>query len=130
MKKVTAPLLKNEVNSIVRVNPNGKASETRFKILEQFDQATLLQASPITGRTHQIRVHAQYAGHPLAWDDRYGDPRFDAYTKKFGLNRLFLHAANIKFTHPGTEEVMDISAPLDKQLERALEGLRKLPRVN
>ncbi|MGF1769231.1 23S rRNA pseudouridine(955/2504/2580) synthase RluC [Enterovibrio makurazakiensis] len=130
MRKVTAPLLKNEVNSIVRVNPNGKASETRFKILEQFDQATLVQASPITGRTHQIRVHAQYVGHPLAWDDRYGDPRFDAYTKKFGLNRLFLHAANIKFTHPGTEEVMDISAPLDKQLERTLEGLRKLPRVN
>ncbi len=100
MKKVTAPLLKNEVNSIVRVNPNGKPSETRFKVLEQFEQATLVQASPITGRTHQIRVHAQYVGHPLAWDDRYGDPRFDAYTKKFGLNRLFLHAANIKFTHP------------------------------
>ncbi|WP_407330618.1 23S rRNA pseudouridine(955/2504/2580) synthase RluC [Enterovibrio sp. 27052020O] len=130
MKKVTAPLLKNEVNSIVRVNPNGKPSETRFKILEQFEQATLVQASPITGRTHQIRVHAQYSGHPLAWDDRYGDPRFDAYTKKFGLNRLFLHAANIKFTHPGTEEMMDISAPLDKQLERVLEGLRKLPSVN
>ncbi|MDD1782737.1 23S rRNA pseudouridine(955/2504/2580) synthase RluC [Enterovibrio sp. ZSDZ35] len=130
MKKVTAPLLKNEVNSIVRVNPNGKPSETRFKIMEQFQQATLVQASPITGRTHQIRVHAQYVGHPLAWDDRYGDPRFDAYTKKFGLNRLFLHAANIKFTHPSTEELMDISAPMENKLERALEGLRKAPRVN
>ncbi|CZF82280.1 23S rRNA pseudouridine(955/2504/2580) synthase RluC [Grimontia marina] len=130
MKKVTAPLLKNEVNSIVRVNPNGKPSETRFKVIEQFEQATLVQASPITGRTHQIRVHTQYVGHPLAWDDRYGDPRFDAYTKKFGLSRLFLHAANIKFTHPGTEELMDISAPMDKQLERALEGLRKAPRVS
>ncbi|AMG29570.1 23S rRNA pseudouridine(955/2504/2580) synthase RluC [Grimontia hollisae] len=130
MKKVTAPLLKNEVNSIVRVNPDGKPSETRFKVLEQFDQATLVQASPITGRTHQIRVHAQYVGHPLAWDDRYGDPRFDAYTKKFGLNRLFLHAANIKFTHPGSGEMMDISAPMDKQLEKTLEGLRKASRVN
>ncbi|WP_158174617.1 23S rRNA pseudouridine(955/2504/2580) synthase RluC [Grimontia hollisae] len=130
MKKVTAPLLKNEVNSIVRVNPDGKPSETRFKVLEQFDQATLVQASPITGRTHQIRVHAQYVGHPLAWDDRYGDPRFDAYTKQFGLNRLFLHAANIKFTHPGSGEMMDISAPMDKQLEKTLEGLRKASRVN
>lgn len=130
MKKVTAPLMKNEVNSIVRVNPNGKPSETRFKVLEQFEQATLVQASPITGRTHQIRVHAQYVGHPLAWDDRYGDPRFDAYTKKFGLNRLFLHAANIKFTHPGSGELMNISAPMDKQLEKTLEGLRKAPRVN
>ncbi|WP_299135886.1 23S rRNA pseudouridine(955/2504/2580) synthase RluC [uncultured Vibrio sp.] len=125
-KVVNAPLLKNEVNSIVRVNPNGKASETRFRVLEKFKDATLVQASPITGRTHQIRVHTQYTGHPIAWDDRYGDRRFDAYTGKVGLDRLFLHAANIKFTHPGSEEKMDISAPMEKRLERALTGLRKL----
>ncbi|MEZ8044364.1 23S rRNA pseudouridine(955/2504/2580) synthase RluC [Vibrio sp. 10N.237.312.C02] len=125
-KVVNAPLLKNEVNSIVRVNPNGKASETRFKVLEKFQEATLIQASPITGRTHQIRVHAQYTGHPIAWDDRYGDRRFDAYTGKVGLNRLFLHAANIKFTHPGSEEKIDISAPMERRLEKALTGLRKL----
>lgn len=123
-KVVNAPLLKNEVNSIVRVNPNGKASETRFKILEQFAQATLVQASPITGRTHQIRVHAQYTGHPIAWDDRYGDRRFDAYTAQFGIDRLFLHAANIRFIHPSTEALMDINAPLDTQLEQALVKLR------
>ncbi|KAA8674119.1 23S rRNA pseudouridine(955/2504/2580) synthase RluC [Vibrio gigantis] len=125
-KVVNAPLLKNEVNSIVRVNPNGKASETRFKVLEKFQEATLIQASPITGRTHQIRVHAQYTGHPIAWDDRYGDRRFDAYTGKVGLDRLFLHAANIKFTHPGSEEKMDISAPMERRLEKALTGLRKI----
>lgn len=124
-KVVNAPLLKNEVNSIVRVNPNGKPSETRFKVLEKFAQATLIQASPITGRTHQIRVHTQYVGHPIGWDDRYGDRRFDAYTADVGLNRLFLHAANIKFTHPGSEQAMDISAPMDKQLENVLIGLRK-----
>ncbi len=123
-KVVNAPLLKNEVNSIVRVNPNGKASETRFKILEQFPQATLVQASPITGRTHQIRVHTQYTGHPIAWDDRYGDRRFDAYTAQFGIDRLFLHAANIRFIHPSTEALMDINAPLDTQLEQALVKLR------
>ncbi|MBW3696541.1 23S rRNA pseudouridine(955/2504/2580) synthase RluC [Vibrio sp. T187] len=122
---VNAPLLKNEVNSIVRVNPNGKASETRFKVLEKFKDATLVQASPITGRTHQIRVHTQYTGHPIAWDDRYGDRRFDAYTGKVGLDRLFLHAANIKFVHPGTEEKMDISAPMENKLEKALKGLRQ-----
>jgi len=124
-KVVNAPLLKNEVNSIVRVNPNGKPSETRFKVIEKFAEATLVQASPITGRTHQIRVHAQYTGHPIAWDDRYGDRRFDAYTAKVGLNRLFLHAANIKFVHPGTEEWMEISAPMGAKLEKALSGLRK-----
>ncbi len=123
-KVVNAPLLKNEVNSIVRVNPNGKASETRFKILEQFAQATLVQASPITGRTHQIRVHTQYTGHPIAWDDRYGDRRFDAYTAQFGIDRLFLHAVNIRFVHPSTEALMDINAPLDTQLEQALVKLR------
>ncbi|UUM31415.1 23S rRNA pseudouridine(955/2504/2580) synthase RluC [Vibrio japonicus] len=124
-KVVNAPLLKNEVNSIVRVNPNGKLSETRFKIIEKFADATLVQASPITGRTHQIRVHTQYVGHPIAWDDRYGDRRFDAYTGKLGLDRLFLHAANIKFIHPATEEWMEINAPMEAKLERTLEGLRK-----
>ncbi|WP_264877057.1 23S rRNA pseudouridine(955/2504/2580) synthase RluC [Vibrio agarivorans] len=124
-KVVKAPLLKNEVNSIVRVNPKGKPSETRFKIIEQFEQATLVQASPITGRTHQIRVHTQYTGHPIAWDDRYGDRRFDAYTAQVGLDRLFLHAANIRFIHPKTEEWMEINAPMEKRLEKALSGLRK-----
>ncbi|CAM4123330.1 23S rRNA pseudouridine(955/2504/2580) synthase RluC [Vibrio neonatus] len=124
IRKVTAPLLKNEVNSIVRVNPNGKLSETRFKVIEKLNNSTLIQASPITGRTHQIRVHVQYTGHPIAWDDRYGDRRFDAFTAKVGLDRLFLHAANIKFTHPGTEEEMDISAPMEGKLTRAIEKLR------
>ncbi|HCG8130552.1 TPA: 23S rRNA pseudouridine(955/2504/2580) synthase RluC [Vibrio parahaemolyticus] len=124
-KVVNAPLLKNEVNSIVRVNPNGKPSETRFKILEKFEQATLIQASPITGRTHQIRVHTQYTGHPIAWDDRYGDRRFDAYTAQLGLDRLFLHAANIKFQHPSNDEWMEINAPMESKLEKVLVGLRK-----
>lgn len=124
IRKVTAPLLKNEVNSIVRVNPNGKPSETRFKVIEKLNQATLIQASPITGRTHQIRVHTQYTGHPIAWDDRYGDRRFDAYTGKVGLDRLFLHAAHIKFVHPGSGEEMEIKAPMEKKLVKAVEGLR------
>ncbi|HCE3707866.1 23S rRNA pseudouridine(955/2504/2580) synthase RluC [Vibrio parahaemolyticus] len=124
-KVVNAPLLKNEVNSIVRVNLNGKPSETRFKILEKFEQATLIQASPITGRTHQIRVHTQYTGHPIAWDDRYGDRRFDAYTGQLGLDRLFLHAANIKFQHPSNDEWMEINAPMESKLEKVLVGLRK-----
>ncbi|MFB9134787.1 23S rRNA pseudouridine(955/2504/2580) synthase RluC [Vibrio olivae] len=123
-KVINAPLLKNEVNSIVRVNPKGKPSETRFKILESFEQATFIQASPITGRTHQIRVHTQFAGHPIAWDDRYGDRRFDAYTGKVGLDRLFLHAANIRFVHPKSEQPMEINAPMELKLEQVLAGLR------
>ncbi|GMQ47090.1 23S rRNA pseudouridine(955/2504/2580) synthase RluC [Vibrio sp. 10N] len=125
-KVVKAPLLKNEVNSIVRVNPNGKPSETRFKVLASYEQATLIQASPITGRTHQIRVHTQYTGHPIAWDDRYGDRRFDAYTAKVGLDRLFLHAANIIFTHPGKDERMEIHAEMEPKLQKALDKLKSM----
>jgi 23S rRNA pseudouridine955/2504/2580 synthase len=125
-KQVTAPLLKNEVNSIVRVNAQGKPSETRFKIIEKFSQATLVQASPITGRTHQIRVHTQYTGHPIAWDDRYGDRRFDAYMSQVGLDRLFLHAANIKFQHPSNDQWMEVDAPMEEKLSRVLIGLRQL----
>jgi len=122
-RAVDAPLLKNEVNSIVRVRPNGKASLTRFKVLRSFKEATLVEASPVTGRTHQIRVHLQYKGHPIAWDDRYGDPRFDAYIKPFGISRLFLHAHDIVFTHPSTGKEMYLEAPLDPCLVKALEKI-------
>lgn len=123
---IDEPLLKNEVNSIVRVNSNGKPSKTKFKIIEQFKHATLVDASPITGRTHQIRVHAQYTGHPIAWDNRYGDQRFDAYTAKSGLNRLFLHAHAIDFTHPTTNEQMRIEVAMDKELIECINYLRKI----
>ena len=80
-KVVQAPLLKNVLKSgerVVKVNAEGKPSETRFKVEERFGFATLVKASPVTGRTHQIRVHTQYANHPIAFDDRYGDSQFDA----------------------------------------------------
>ena len=127
VKTVQAPLLKNILQSgerIVRVNQEGKPSETRFKVEERYARATLVRCSPVTGRTHQIRVHTQYAGHPIAFDDRYGDREFDKQLADTGLNRLFLHAAALKFTHQGTGEVMRIEAPMDKQLKRCLEVLR------
>lgn len=124
--KIEAPLLKNEVNSIVRVNAKGKPSVTYFKIKHMFEQACLVQASPLTGRTHQIRVHCQHAGHPIAGDDRYGDPVFDALMSQFGLSRLFLHAAHIEFVHPKTLEAMQIQAPLSAELERVLARLKAI----
>lgn len=129
-KVVQAPLLKNILQSgerIVRVNAEGKPSETRFKIEERYEFATLIKASPVTGRTHQIRVHAQYAGHPIAFDDRYGDREFDGQLAGTGLNRLFLHAAALRFEHPGTGETMRIEAPLDLKLRNCLKKLRLKP---
>ncbi|WP_345848215.1 23S rRNA pseudouridine(955/2504/2580) synthase RluC [Shewanella algae] len=128
-KVVKAPLLKLTLKSgerIVRVNTEGKASETRFKILQRYDGATLVQASPVTGRTHQIRVHCQYAGHPIACDEKYSEQKFDDSMRALGLNRLFLHAAQLKFTHPDTETEMTVQAPLDPEL---LELLDKLTRI-
>lgn len=127
MKVVQAPLLKNILQSgerVVKVSSEGKPSETRFKVEERFDNATLIKASPVTGRTHQIRVHTLYAGHPIAFDDRYGDKQFDSQLAGTGLNRLFLHASALKFTHPKMGEEMRLQAPLDNQLNHCLKILR------
>lgn len=127
-KVVQAPLLKNTLKSgerIVRVDQEGKPSETRFKVEERFEFATLIKASPVTGRTHQIRVHCQYAGHSIAFDDRYGDTQFDASLTGTRLNRLFLHAANVRFIHPKTENEIVLDAPMDTTLLHCLADLRK-----
>ncbi len=126
-KKVDAPLQKNTLKSgerVVRVDADGKASLTRFKVLERFAVGTLIEAEPVTGRTHQIRVHTQIAGHPIAGDDKYGEAAFDAYTNQNGLERLFLHARGLTFIHPRSETTMRIEAPLDAHLSAVLEKLR------
>ena len=128
-KIIKAPLLKLTLKSgerIVRVNKEGKESETRFKILQRYQDSTLVQASPVTGRTHQIRVHCQFTGHPIACDEKYSEQKFDDSMRAQGLNRLFLHAAQLKFTHPETEEVMQVKAPLDSILESTLKKLKKV----
>ncbi|MCC5854993.1 MAG: 23S rRNA pseudouridine(955/2504/2580) synthase RluC [Idiomarina sp.] len=127
-KKVSAPLLKNTLKSgerVVRVDDTGKPSLTRFSVVERFHDATLVEAEPVTGRTHQIRVHAQIAGHPIACDDKYGAPEFDARMRSLGLARLFLHARELAFLHPKTGTTMRFEAPLDNALITALERLRK-----
>lgn len=128
-KVVQAPLLKNELSGgerIVRVSEQGKPSETRFSIEERYIAATLIKASPITGRTHQIRVHTQYAGHPIALDDKYGDAEFDRQMRELGLDRLFLHAFSLCFEHPKTGETLRLNAPLDGKMKNILQKLRAL----
>ncbi|WP_100657493.1 23S rRNA pseudouridine(955/2504/2580) synthase RluC [Alteromonas flava] len=124
--KVKAPLHKNVMQSgerMVFVNPQGKPSETRFRVLQKFTDCTLVEASPITGRTHQIRVHCQHAGHVIAGDPKYGNANFDEQLKAIGLNRLFLHARSIAFLHPHTEQQVRFEAPLDDSLTHLLKGL-------
>ncbi|OQP31321.1 23S rRNA pseudouridine(955/2504/2580) synthase RluC [Pantoea latae] len=131
VKAVQAPLLKNILQSgerVVRVSSEGKPSETRFKVEERFAFATLVKASPVTGRTHQIRVHTLHAGHPIAFDDRYGEREFDSQLASTGLRRLFLHAAALTFTHPASGETLRLEAPLDEELKRCLQALRQQKR--
>ncbi|MCS3455972.1 23S rRNA pseudouridine(955/2504/2580) synthase RluC [Aeromonas rivuli] len=128
VKVVNAPLRKNDLQSgerVVRVTADGKPSETRFRIARQFAEATLVECSPITGRTHQIRVHTQHAGHPIACDDKYGEAAFDEKMRSQGLKRLFLHAWKLTFTHPVDGREVLIEAPLAPELDSFLNKLAR-----
>jgi 23S rRNA pseudouridine955/2504/2580 synthase len=120
---VTAPLLKNISKGgerVVVISQSGKAAETLFTRLKLFRNATLVEASPKTGRTHQIRVHAASLGHPIVGDERYGVDDVNKVFKNKGYKRMFLHANTLKFQHPVTGILMNISAPLPSQLENLL----------
>ncbi len=97
---VDAPLEKFELRGgerMVKVTADGKAASTEFRVIQRFDNSTLVEAKPLTGRTHQIRVHALHVGHPIVGDDKYGDKDFNKTMRKLGCKRMFLHAYSIKF---------------------------------
>lgn len=126
VKMVDAPLYKNQLSSgerIVRVNSQGKASLTSFRVLQRFNVATLMEARPHTGRTHQIRVHAAHVGHPLVADDKYGDKEFNRQMKQQGCKRLFLHASRLIFELAESGQKINVEAPLPADLQRCLESL-------
>lgn len=126
VKKVEAPLAKNTLRGgerMVEVDGDGKEALTLFRVLERFHGATLVEAMPVTGRTHQIRVHAAHAGHPIAGDDKYGDAAFDRVLKGQGLSRLFLHAVRIDLPRPGQPNLR-VEAQLPVELESVLAALR------
>jgi 23S rRNA pseudouridine955/2504/2580 synthase len=120
---VNAPLQKNTSQGgerMVVISPSGKAAETLFRRLTLFDAATLVEASPKTGRTHQIRVHAASLGHPIVGDERYGRDDSNKAFRAKGYKRMFLHAATLAFQHPVTGKPMSVSAPLPAALELLL----------
>ncbi|MCC6529577.1 MAG: 23S rRNA pseudouridine(955/2504/2580) synthase RluC [Pseudomonadales bacterium] len=128
VRRVDAPLRKNILSSgerLVRVDSEGKPACTEFRVLERFAQATLLEARPITGRTHQIRVHARQQGHPIAGDPKYGDAQFDAALRGQGLQRLFLHAWRLELKLPSRNAPLRLEAPLEASLAAVLARLAK-----
>jgi 23S rRNA pseudouridine955/2504/2580 synthase len=127
VRQVDAPLEKNFLQSgerMVRVSKEGKRAVTEFRVVERLPGGTLLEARPITGRTHQIRVHARHAGFPILGDSKYSDDLSEALTRQLSLKRLFLHAAALKFTLPDGG-AFNLQAPLDSSLESVLDRFRK-----
>jgi 23S rRNA pseudouridine955/2504/2580 synthase len=97
----------------------GKPAQTRVSLSRTFGKYSLLLCAPLTGRTHQIRVHLDHAEHPILGDDRYGDDDANRKAKKFGLKRLFLHAQSIAFPDKSGND-LHFTAPLADDLERFL----------
>ena len=110
---------------LVRAHPEGQASITKFKVLQRYNNATLLQAMPITGRTHQIRVHASLRGLPIIGDQKYGNKQNDLVMRKLGLKRLFLHAQQLSFKCPLTAKIINVQAEYDKDWHNGLNTLMK-----
>ncbi len=124
---VDVPLRKYVLRSgerMVRVDSAGKPSQTEFRRLQRFAEAALVEARLLTGRTHQIRVHASHLGYPVAGDRRYGQAESNRRWRNLGLKRMFLHAWRLDFHHPATDMPLHIEAPFPQELECILKKLQ------
>jgi 23S rRNA pseudouridine955/2504/2580 synthase len=126
--RVDAPLKKNLLRGgerIVTVDEEGKPATTLFRIKEQFRDCMLVEAELLTGRTHQIRVHAAHLGTPIIGDEKYGDDEINRRYRQLGLKRLFLHAWQLAFEWDEEGEMLKLVAPLEPALEQLLTTLRE-----
>jgi 23S rRNA pseudouridine955/2504/2580 synthase len=113
----------------VRVDASGKPSLSEFRPVQFFGKrATLMEVSLLTGRTHQIRVHAAHAGHPVAGDEKYGDPEFNEAMSELGLKRMFLHAHSVSFDWPEGGQ-FSVNTPLPPELASVVEKIESLPKA-
>jgi 23S rRNA pseudouridine1911/1915/1917 synthase len=125
---IEAPIGRDPGNR-TRMAVNGvrpRESRTHFEIERSLRDFTLLRLRLDTGRTHQIRVHLQAIGHPVAGDPEYGRRGADGAPGALGLERQFLHAARLFFAHPLTDAPIDLASPLPADLQAALEQAKRL----
>ncbi|GAA3934735.1 23S rRNA pseudouridine(955/2504/2580) synthase RluC [Litoribacillus peritrichatus] len=128
-REIDVPLKKIELSSgerIVKVDGKGKACKTEYRVLDAYKGYSLVEASPITGRTHQIRVHCQFAGSSIVGDQKYCSEADLAEQKVHGFNRLCLHARELRFKHPETGKQMTLVAEYGPDLNKILSGVKQL----
>lgn len=111
--------IRNRKRMAVVADARGRAAVTEYKVRETFQAHTLVEAHPLTGRTHQLRLHFAYLKAPIVGDAVYG-----RRTPSVPLSRHFLHAARLRFSLPGSGQPMTIEAPLPPELEKVLQRLR------
>jgi len=125
-KRIDVPLrtdIRVSGERTVRADSSGKVSLSEFRPVQFFGKlATLVEVALHTGRTHQIRVHAQYAGHPVAGDEKYGDKAFNTQLKALGLHRMFLHASSVSFQWPAGGQ-FSVNTPLPEDLATLIDRL-------
>jgi 23S rRNA pseudouridine955/2504/2580 synthase len=125
-RRIDFQLRKNVLRSgewMVHTDPEGKPAVTVLRPLVRAETASLLEAQAVTGRTHQIRVHAAAIGYPVAGDEKYGSRNFNQELRRYGLQRLFLHALSIVYRDPDTQQMAEIVAPLGMDLQTVLQRL-------
>ena len=106
---IDAPIARRPLPSLLRqVSPEGKPSLTRYRVLSRQEKTAVLALTPVTGRTHQLRVHCAYMGFPIVGDPQYGSPESQAFSKEMGAATQLLCAKTLRFSHPITKIPMEI----------------------
>ena len=110
---IDAPIARREKPSLLReIRPDGKPSLTRFRVLERGENICRLALEPVTGRTHQLRLHCAHEGYPILGDPQYGTETSMAFSREMGFETQLLLAKSLAFTHPITGERMALQSAL------------------
>ena len=114
---IDAPIDRRPLPSLLRfVGPEGKPSVTQWKVLNREEKLCKLELQPVTGRTHQLRVHCAYMGHPILGDPQYGNPESLEFSGELGLTSQMLCAKRLEFVHPLTGEAMVLQSRMDAEI--------------
>lgn len=115
---IDAPIARKPLPSLLReISPEGKPSVTEYRVLEEYDGCCKVALRPITGRTHQLRVHCAHVGAPILGDPQYGTEASQTFSAGFGLASQLLCAKSVTFTHPVTDEILTITSTMDAKMK-------------